>query len=107
MPSIYQQLFEMAADIVRGMEARRPALEAELLQMKKRQAEIEGELHTTDLARKRLGNLPFKAGGDLPCPRCWISHETKSALRPRRSDIKDDFFECETCRLLSRIEMGH
>jgi len=104
--SANQQLLEIAEDVVRSLETRRSSLEAELLQIETRKRELEAQINATQFARQRLSNLRFKVGPDYQCPRCWITNETRSGLRPVPSDTKDDLFACDTCGLDVRIKMG-
>lgn len=108
MPSVAQQFLDIAADEAAYLDNQRPALEAELLEIEARKREIEAQLHATKFAFKRSRNFVFKLGTYHYCPRCWVRHEDRTALRELPSDTKDDLFICDAvgCGLDVRIVMG-
>ena len=106
MASVADQLGQIAFDEAARMQYERPALEAELLEIEARKREIEAKLDATKFALKRANNFLFKVGVDYQCPRCWVRHENRTTLRCLPSDVKNDFFACDTCGLDAEIVMG-
>jgi len=96
--TIAAQIQQIALEFASNAQHRAFALQSKLAEIEARKVAIEAELHTANLARKRIANFKVQIGADYQCPRCWIEHETRSALIPISGGTRDeDFFRCSTC----------
>ena len=92
------QLIEIAEDIALSRQYRAADIERELAKIEAQKAKLQAEFHTANLAHERLSRFVPILGGDLQCPRCWINHETRAALRAIGGGAKQiDNFRCNTC----------
>lgn len=83
----------VASDILQSAKA----LESELRKIEERKAQIGAQLEAAYLCSKRLSSFKPEIQGDLQCPRCWISREARSTLRPIPGTSTADFFRCGSC----------
>ncbi len=83
----------VASDILQSAKA----LESELRKIEGRKAQIEAQLEAAHLCSKRLSSFKPEIQGDLQCPRCFISREARSTLRPIPGTSTADFFRCGSC----------
>jgi hypothetical protein len=91
-------LLEEAQYAVSDLKNRARALEPQLEEIKKLKLELEAECQAGRLAPKRLLEYKTKIGTEYQCPRCWISHERRSALHPASSASADrSIMRCQTC----------
>lgn len=74
------------------------ALELQLKEVERQKLEIEAKCQVASLAPKRLLKFQPKIGTEYQCPRCWISDERRSSLRPIPAiDDTDDTMVCRAC----------
>jgi hypothetical protein len=96
--SFADQIHEVAVRLATYGQSRAAALKQELLQVEARKRELETQLQVANLAYQRLRDFVQTRGGKFQCPRCWIEHDTLSALTPIAGATGDDIFGCNTCK---------
>jgi DNA-directed RNA polymerase subunit M/transcription elongation factor TFIIS len=96
--SFADQIHEVAVRLATYGQSRAAALKQELLKVEARKRELEAQLHVAKFAHQRLRDFVPTRGSEFQCPRCWIEHETLSALRPTSRGTGNEIFECDTCQ---------
>jgi hypothetical protein len=89
--------------MVNDIKAHALELKPERLKLEARLQEIKARSEPVDLCLERIPYFKPEMSGDLQCPRCWISNETKTSLTPVPSETEDDYYWCGRCRLEVRI----
>jgi DNA-directed RNA polymerase subunit M/transcription elongation factor TFIIS len=97
--SFADQIYGVAVRLAKYAQNHAAVLQQELVQVEARKRELEARFHTAKFAQERLQQFVPTRGSEFQCPRCWIEHETLSALRPtRRGSGNTDIFECNRCK---------
>jgi hypothetical protein len=94
---ILHALTEEAAEAALALKSRARSLEAELLDIEKRKAEIEAKLDAARRAQQRLFDYHPRMGRYFQCPRCWIQNEVRATLSPVPGTGEEDIMRCQTC----------
>ena len=101
MPSIADYLHDFA----RSASGNAPQLETELREIETRKREIETKLKAAHLALDRASRFIPRSSLDIYCPRCWITHERQSTLRPIPSENpRVDLFRCNDCNYTYEVD---
>jgi hypothetical protein len=95
--SIGDQLKKIAGNIAVQLEGRKSRLQAELMEIETRKAEIEAQLRAASLGPERVFNFQPQIGRHFQCPRCWVERGLKSPVNPIPSNTREDLFRCHTC----------
>jgi ribosomal protein L37AE/L43A len=90
-------LLEEAKRYAANAQARLSKLEADLKDIERQKAEVEAKCQAARVATKRLLKFEVQIGSEYQCPRCWIEHERRSALRGVASRTSDDIMACRIC----------
>jgi hypothetical protein len=96
--SFADQIREVAVRLATYGQSRAAALKQELLQVEARKRELETQLQVANLAYQRLRDFLPTLGGEFQCPRCWIEHDTLSALRSVSGGTGNNIFRCNNCK---------
>jgi hypothetical protein len=92
--SIKGELLQIAKTEVANAKGRANQFRAEYLEAEKALAELKMKLDFEDFADDRLANYQVILGPDYQCPRCWITSELESPLRPALSDSGESLLRC-------------
>ena len=93
----HAQLREIARQVADAVLERAQRRKPELVEIKRKQMEIEDLLQSAHLCDQRARNFRPEVGGNFHCPGCWICNEAEVAMTPIPSDAKDDLFRCPVC----------
>jgi len=93
-----KELIAEAARLAERCQARVPALERELREIKARAAKIEAELQAATIYHQRFFDFQPEIGRDLQCPQCWVRDGIRSRLVPGTGTDRDDIYRCAACR---------
>ena len=52
----------------------------------------------SELCSERVSSFTPEIDGNLQCPRCWVTKETRTALTPKQGDEHKDVFQCGVCQ---------
>ena len=94
--SIAGELKQMAANFARNAQAHLSKIEREITEIDERKTQLMALRNTARGAAERSLNFQPTIGFDHQCPRCWVDHETRSALNPIPSS-REDLFRCGQC----------
>ncbi|MBM3545968.1 MAG: hypothetical protein FJX54_03365 [Alphaproteobacteria bacterium] len=82
-------------------------LKKELEDIKARQAEIEAQLSTADIAHQRAMSFPGQIGADYACPDCWVSGRRGATMRAiGGGGRREDRFRCNSCDQVFALPSG-
>ena len=98
-----EALLRFAYEIALRHEAQIPQLNDDLIDIEAKKTEIQRELHTARLAKKRANDYNPVFGRHFRCPGCWIYNETSSTMHPIPSDKGSDNWQCDSCKQIYTI----
>ena len=96
--SIGGELKECAHHFAQEAQSRLAQIEREIAEIDERKAQLTAQRDLIRSASERAFDFEPMLGSDFQCPRCWIESETRSFLRPVRSEKpREDIFRCNRC----------
>jgi hypothetical protein len=105
--TVMEQIRRLAAQLAEQAQNRTSRLEREICELVEQTAKKRAELTTANLAHKRLTNFQVWIESDYQCPRCWIEHETQSALTAIGGGTDtEDLLRCSTCSYELSVKIG-
>ena len=102
-----QGLRNFARVLALSAEQRAAALQRDLLELEKLAMDKRAALRVALLRQARLGSFLLQIAGHYQCPRCWIEHGIRSALKPIPNANRDIPFTCNNCGCEPTLSNNH